>query len=206
MFPWMTEVYLPDFISELQGTDAIVCVDQEGKIWGRKNKDYLAPLIDYLEMNFVRSAGITDCYLSPSLAKQCPNTGLDIEVSGTKFSQSFFSSCANLNQLSFFIESGQHPLALHLHDLTAEADVADMVVTAVPSEGIQEDLLKDFVFGPITDSAGKIYLATLTMENEIGESRMKSWVSHDDAYADGEAAIQGQSITGDFVFRYSCAP
>ena len=50
------------------------------------------------------------------------------------------------------------------------------------------------------------YAALLTMGETDGEGRMKSWVSHGDAYPVGQAAVQGQLIEGDFVFRYLCAP
>lgn len=70
LWPWVADKGLDEIIAELQSTKAIVYVDPDADVWGYKTRDYLAPLIQYLEQNYIKVK--TNIYLSPEIARRCP--------------------------------------------------------------------------------------------------------------------------------------
>lgn len=69
MFPWVAEVAEQSVIASLQDTEAIVYVERNGQIWGRKNEEYLANLLTYLDTHY-RQFGF-NTYLSPKMYQHC---------------------------------------------------------------------------------------------------------------------------------------
>jgi hypothetical protein len=70
MFPWVAEIGMSEVIRNLQSKLAVVSIDLDGQIWGRKNRQYLAALIDFLDGEYVAVA--PGVYVSPALAQACP--------------------------------------------------------------------------------------------------------------------------------------
>jgi hypothetical protein len=71
MFPWVAEIALDDVIRELAKKDelAIVIIDYDTPVWDKYvPKEYLHPLIDYLEKNYVKEAD--GLFVSPELARR----------------------------------------------------------------------------------------------------------------------------------------
>jgi len=71
MWPWVAEVALPDVIRALGHGSAIAYV-QETTVWSRyRTADYLRPLYEYLNRNYVKAA-FDNWYVSPDLV-ECAN-------------------------------------------------------------------------------------------------------------------------------------
>jgi hypothetical protein len=70
MFPWEAEVFLDEVIGALDqdGVSAIVLI-RDTAVWGHQVQDYLRPLLEYLDANYVTINDIT--WISPHLAAQC---------------------------------------------------------------------------------------------------------------------------------------
>lgn len=72
MYPWVAELALQEVIDSLlpeQQVKAIIYVDRDGSIWGRKNLNYLGELIAFLDKNYVEAE--PNYYRSPSLIEAC---------------------------------------------------------------------------------------------------------------------------------------
>lgn len=76
MWPWVAEIALHDVMSELNrdNTPAIVSI-QDTLVWGKYDtKEYLLPLIEYLDGNYHKVSD--DIYLSPELYRRCSERGI----------------------------------------------------------------------------------------------------------------------------------
>jgi hypothetical protein len=69
LWPWVAEKGIGEIITDLKSGDAIVHVNQDAEIWGYKARDYLAPLVQYLEQHYQKTK--TDFYVSPALYMRC---------------------------------------------------------------------------------------------------------------------------------------
>lgn len=69
LWPWVAEKGMNEIMTELQSTSAIIYVDQNVEIWGYKTRDYLAPLIQFVEQHYQKTKA--DFYLSPDLYRRC---------------------------------------------------------------------------------------------------------------------------------------
>jgi hypothetical protein len=74
MYPWEAEVFQDEVISALdqEQVSAIVLI-HDREIWGWSVRDYLQPLYEYLDNNYVKIQDGT--YVSPHLAAQCHEQG-----------------------------------------------------------------------------------------------------------------------------------
>jgi hypothetical protein len=67
-FPWVAEKGLPAVLSAVQTEKTIIWIDQEAVVWGMPVKKYLAELVAYLDLNYVR---IKDYYVAPGILRSC---------------------------------------------------------------------------------------------------------------------------------------
>jgi hypothetical protein len=70
MLPWVAEVGQADVLASLPTTDAVVSIDLSGGVWGHRTRDYLAPMVQFLDTRYVKVAD--GLWVSPRLAHACP--------------------------------------------------------------------------------------------------------------------------------------
>jgi hypothetical protein len=78
MLPWIARIGLSEVISDLGRTAAVVSIDLNGAVWGHRNREYLAPLIQFLDTQYVQV--LPGTYVAPALAAQCPLSVGDARV------------------------------------------------------------------------------------------------------------------------------
>ena len=70
MFPWEAEVFLDEVIGALDQDQVLAIVlIRNTDVWGHQVQDYLSPLLEYLDTNYVMVD--VDTWISPHLAAQC---------------------------------------------------------------------------------------------------------------------------------------
>lgn len=73
LLPWNAPAGIPEVIAGLGAGDAVVVVKKTGSVWGLfKNRDFLAPLIAYLDANY--KPVNAELYVSRALHADCPGT------------------------------------------------------------------------------------------------------------------------------------
>jgi hypothetical protein len=70
LWPWVAEVGLNDILMSLkEDANVVVYIDKGGSVWGLANQKYLAPLIDYVEEEYIDAGN--SYYISPGLQGAC---------------------------------------------------------------------------------------------------------------------------------------
>jgi hypothetical protein len=70
MFPWEAEVFLDEVISALdQDQVSAIVLIRNTAVWGHHVQDYMRPLLEYLDSNYVTISDMV--WISPHLAAQC---------------------------------------------------------------------------------------------------------------------------------------
>ena len=68
-WPWVAEVGTNDLIAGLNNGKNLVYVDRHVLVWTRSSKDFMRPILDYLNQNYIQVE--PGYYLSPELASGC---------------------------------------------------------------------------------------------------------------------------------------
>lgn len=70
LWPWMAEWGLADVIEGLRTRPAVIGMHIEAEVWSFKVKEYLRPLIEFLEQSYVSVDGF---YVAPGMIRDCPS-------------------------------------------------------------------------------------------------------------------------------------
>ncbi len=126
-------------------------------------------------------------------------------VKDTRFTQTFTSDCAGLNEIELFLatyaRTNTSSVGFRVRDLRTQQRITEQVI---PAEGIGNNQWHKFEFAPQADSQGKSYRITLFSPDAHPGNAITVWRSAKDRYAGGEAFINGQPIGADWAFRYRC--
>lgn len=218
LFPWVADVALPEVIQSLSTGKAVVYVDWLYPLWGKyKADDYLAPLKTYLQANY-QAAG-EGFYVSPELAREChlarfyPQVFLPAEipdgelVRGRKYFQTFVSECAGLDFFEIlpatYGRAITSTLNVRFRDLDADQQLFDR---AISGSTVTDSQWLRTTFDPLPDSKGKHYRISLVSSDAEPGNAFGMWRTATDVYSGGEAAINGQPLHADLLFRYGCQP
>ncbi len=218
LWPWVAEVGLQETIQGLDSGKTIVNVDWLSLLWGRyRAADYLAPLKTYLENNYYLAG--QGFYVSPELASQCHFTRLYPQdllltqipegeiIPGRKYTQTFTSECAGLSFFDIYPATYGRVLTSTLNvrfrDLDADQQLFDK---AIQGSDIVNNYWRRVTFDRLPDSKGKRYRISLASADAEPGNALGIWRTATDVYTGGEAALNGQSLQSDLVFRYGCQP
>lgn len=161
----------------------------------------------------VSGSGTTDraCYVTSALAYECPGNvppegPVGELVKGTKVIQTFVSQCSGLNRVALYFGTygrvNTHPVIFRVTDTATKDTFYEQVI---PGSEIEDNQWLELAFEPRLDSMGKQYrISVHSPESRPGDA-VTIWRSQGDAYPDGEALINRQSVGADLVFRYECA-
>jgi hypothetical protein len=216
MWPWVAEIAVPDVIDRLESGHAVVYLDLNEIVWGKyQSRDFLSDLKVYLDANYEVRQGF---YVAPDLIQECHPISFSPEdiispdipsgelVKGVKFSQTFESQCAGLNQLELYLGTygrvNTSSVIFRLTDLEDHQRVFEQVVAGTD---IRDDKWHRLFFEPLLDSRGRHYrIVLLSPDGQEGDA-ITIWRSQTDTYLGGEAFTNDRPVNADLVFRYSCS-
>jgi hypothetical protein len=218
LWPWVAEVGLPETIQSLHAGKTVVYADWFSSLWDLyQAADYLAPLRAYLENSYYPAG--QGFYVSPELARQCHFTRFYPQVSlltqipdgeivpGRKYTQTFTSECAGLNFFDIYPATYGHmitsTLSVRLKDLDADQQVFDKTIQG---SDIIDSRWQRVTLDPLSDSKGRRYHISLDSADAEPGNAVGVWRTATDIYSGGEAALNGQPLQADLVFRYGCQP
>ncbi len=165
-------------------------------------------LIGIFAVTLVRTSGsargalLTEITV-PALAQKIPVGPL---ITGEEFAQSFTAKRNGLAAIEVLVADYGKPIRAGniVASLRLASDLKRVLASeAVPATAVNDNHYLQFNFPVMPHSVGRRYLFTLTSQNLPPGSRFMVWLTAHDAYAGGEASINGKKQPGDMIFTAS---
>lgn len=117
-------------------------------------------------------------------------------------SQSFVSTEDGLSRIDIMLATYARENTEDIIFELWEADTRELITTySVNAQSIRDNAYHSFRFDPITNSAGRSYIFTLSSPRSFPGNAITAWCHPDDVYDGGTAIINNVAIEGDLRFR-----
>lgn len=139
---------------------------------------------------------------APMMIQEQHNEPIGEIYGDTIVGQSFVATEDQLTRvdvkLATYARENTGDIIFGLREATSTQETVSITVKA---EAIKDNAYHSFVFDPILESKGKLYVFTVSaLESKPGNA-ITIWYSTDDVYSNGTAQINDKPIEGDLSFR-----